>query len=54
MAGVVGEIAKLNGYENIIFLDDIKGVKISSDLTKFDIIIAVGDNFTRAKLQEKS
>ena len=50
---VVGEIARLNGYENIIFLDDKKGLKFSKNLAKFDIIIAVGDNKIRAKLQEK-
>lgn len=50
---VVGEIARLNGYENIIFLDDKKGLKFNKNLAKFDVIIAVGDNKIRAKLQEK-
>lgn len=52
-AKVVSEIAALNGYENIIFLDDVKGVKFSENLPKFEIIIAVGDNKIRANLAEK-
>lgn len=52
-AKVVSEIASLNGYENIIFLDDNKGLKFSENLTKFDIIIAIGDNKIRANLQKK-
>ncbi|QKF64183.1 UDP-N-acetylbacillosamine N-acetyltransferase [Campylobacter corcagiensis] len=51
---VVAEIAKLCGYKNIIFLDDKNGLKFSENLDKFDMIIAIGDNKTRANLQEKA
>lgn len=50
---VCADIAKLNGYENIIFLDDKKGLKFSPELDKFDIFIAIGDNGTRKTLQDK-
>lgn len=50
---VVGDIAKLNGYENIIFLDDKKGLKFNENLEKFDIIIAIGDNLVRSNLQNR-
>lgn len=50
---VVADIARDNGYEQIVFLDDFSGVKFSENLPKADIIIAIGNNFVREKLQEK-
>lgn len=50
---VVADIARSCGYENIIFLDDASDNKFNSNLEKFDIIIAIGDNKTRQILQEK-
>ncbi|NLY03918.1 MAG: acetyltransferase [Campylobacter sp.] len=50
---VVADIALALGYEDIIFLDDAKGVVFNANLPKFDIIIAVGDNQIRQNLQTK-
>ena len=50
---VLADIALDNGYEEIIFLDDSKGMKFSEDLQKFDMIIGIGDNKVRFKIQEK-
>ena len=50
---VVADIARICGYEEIIFLDDKKGLKFDENLPKADIIIAIGDNKTRKNLQNK-
>ena len=50
---VVADIARENGYDEIIFLDDSKGVKFEPNLTKFPVIIAIGDNKIRANLTQK-
>lgn len=51
--GVVADIARESGYDEIIFLDDAKGVKFEPNLTKFPVIIAIGDNQIRANLMQK-
>ncbi|QQF52133.1 UDP-N-acetylbacillosamine N-acetyltransferase [Campylobacter fetus] len=48
---VVSEIAKLNGYGEIIFLDDASEFKFKKELPKHDIIIAIGNARIRHKLQ---
>ena len=50
---VIADIARDNGYERIVFLDDNGNMKFSPCLPKADIIIAIGDNFTREKIQKK-
>lgn len=50
---VVADIARACKYENIIFLDDSSENKFTTNLEKFDIIIAIGDNSIRKKLQQK-
>lgn len=44
---VIADIAKANGYDEIVFLDDKSDMKFSPNLEKADIIIAIGDNKTR-------
>lgn len=52
---VCADVARSNGYDGIIFLDDVKKeyLKFDESLEKFDIFIAIGDNKTREKLYEK-
>ena len=50
-AKVVADIARANGYENLIFLDDNSQIKFSPNLPKHPIIIAIGNALIRQKLQ---
>nr|WP_315519214.1 UDP-N-acetylbacillosamine N-acetyltransferase [uncultured Campylobacter sp.] len=50
---VIADIARNNGYDEIVFLDDASERKFSPELEKFDIIIAIGDNKTRQKISQK-
>lgn len=61
---VIADIARLNGYEDIVFLDDDAEVKTCSgypvigkckdvDQVDADIVIAIGDSKIRKKLQER-
>lgn len=62
---VIGDIAKLNGYEQIIFLDDNESLKecagypvcgTSNETVAFgekDFIVGIGDNKTRKIIQER-
>ena len=59
---VVANIATLNGYEDIVFLDDDESIKEcagypvigkSSDAPKGEIFVAVGNAPTRKRLMEK-
>lgn len=50
---VVADIAMACGYHEIVFLDDNGELKFNDSLDKADIIIAVGENKIRAKLQKK-
>ena len=50
---VVADIAKSNGYDEIVFLDDASEFKFSPELEKADIIIAIGENKTRQKISQK-
>ncbi len=55
---VCADIARANGYENIIFLDDnpkpdISALCFHEDLEKYDIFVAIGSAFHREKLLEK-
>ncbi len=50
---VCEEVAKACGYKECIFLDDNKGEFFNENLTKYDMFIAIGDNFTRKKIYEK-
>lgn len=50
-AKVVADIARANGYDNLIFLDDNSDVKFNSNLPKHPIIIAIGNALIRQKLQ---
>lgn len=50
-AKVVADIAKTNGYDNLIFLDDNSDMKFNSNLPKHPIIIAIGNALIRQKLQ---
>lgn len=58
---VVADIAKLNGYEDIVFLDDDERIKEcagwpvigkSVDAPSGEVFIAVGDSKTRKRLME--
>ena len=40
-------------FSEVVFLDDAAGLKFSKDLPKHPVIIAIGDNKTRAKIQER-
>jgi UDP-N-acetylbacillosamine N-acetyltransferase len=48
---VVADIARINGYNDLIFLDDVSGVKFSPKLPKYPIIIAIGNTIVRERLQ---
>ncbi|WP_103603749.1 UDP-N-acetylbacillosamine N-acetyltransferase [Campylobacter concisus] len=50
---VVADIARSNGYDEIVFLDDASEFKFSPELEKADIIIAIGDNKTRQKISQR-
>ena len=50
---VIADIARDNGYDEIVFLDDASEFKFSPELEKVDIIIAIGDNKTRQKISQK-
>ena len=50
-AKVVADIARINGYNDLIFLDDVNGVKFSPKLPKYPIIIAIGNTIARERLQ---
>lgn len=50
-AKVVADIARANGYDNLIFLDDNSDMKFNSNLPKHSIIIAIGNTLIRQKLQ---
>lgn len=50
-AKVVDDIARANGYDNLIFLDDNSDMKFNSNLPKHPIIIAIGNALIRQKLQ---
>lgn len=50
-AKVVADIARANGYDNLIFLDDNSDMKFNSNLPKHPIIIAIGNTLIRQKLQ---
>lgn len=59
---VVADIARLNGYKNIFFLDDDKGKKIcgkysvigtSYDVGDGDVIVAIGNARFRRKISER-
>ena len=50
---VIADIARDNGYDEIVFLDDASECKFSPELEKADIIIAIGDNKTRQKISQK-
>ncbi|NLK66984.1 MAG: acetyltransferase [Campylobacteraceae bacterium] len=50
---VIVDIALDSGYKEVIFIDDNKGLKFSESLEKFDMIIAIGDNQTRSRVQQK-
>lgn len=50
---VVADIARSNGYDEIVFLDDASEFKFSPELEKADIIIAIGENKTRQKISKK-
>ena len=50
---VIADIARNNGYDEIVFLDDASEFKFSLELEKADIIIAIGNNKTRQKISQK-
>ena len=50
---VVADIARSNGYDEIVFLDDASEFRFSPELEKADIIIAIGENKTRQKISQK-
>ncbi|WP_141082477.1 UDP-N-acetylbacillosamine N-acetyltransferase [Campylobacter devanensis] len=50
-AKVVADIARANGYDNLIFLDNNSDMKFSPNLPKHPIIIAIGNTLIRQKLQ---
>ncbi|WP_149716471.1 UDP-N-acetylbacillosamine N-acetyltransferase [Campylobacter concisus] len=50
---VVADIARSNGYDEIVFLDDASERKFSPELEKADIVISIGDNKTRQKISQK-
>ncbi|MDO4875396.1 MAG: UDP-N-acetylbacillosamine N-acetyltransferase [Campylobacter sp.] len=50
---VVADIARNNGYDEIVFLDDASEFKFSPKLEKADIIIAIGENKTRQKISQR-
>ena len=50
---VVADIARCNGYDEIVFLDDASEFKFSPELEKADIIIAIGQNKTREMISKR-
>lgn len=62
---VVADIAKLNQYENIVFLDDTAGLHVCgsypvvgkteayTDYADWDFVVAIGNNAARRKFHEK-
>ena len=50
---VVADIARWNGYDEIVFLDDASEFKFSPELEKADIIIAIGQNKTREMISKR-
>ncbi|WP_107691402.1 UDP-N-acetylbacillosamine N-acetyltransferase [Campylobacter concisus] len=50
---VVADIARNNGYDEIVFLDDASERKFSPELKKADIIIAIGENKTREMISKR-
>lgn len=50
---VSADVAKANGYDDVIFLDDASEFKFSPDLPKYDIFIAIGNCTIRQKLQKR-
>ena len=50
---VVADIARSNGYDEIVFLDDASERKFSPELEKADIIIAIGQNKTREMISKR-
>lgn len=57
---VVADVAKLNGYNNIVFLDDANVSVASGKVSEYskysnnsDFFVAIGDNNIRKKIQNK-
>ncbi len=50
---VIADIARDNGYDEIVFLDDASEFKFSPELEKADIIIAIGQNKTREMISKR-
>lgn len=50
---VCADVAFDMGYEEVIFLDDYKGLAFNKELEKFDIFIAIGTNEIREKISQK-
>ncbi|EOG9651505.1 UDP-N-acetylbacillosamine N-acetyltransferase [Campylobacter upsaliensis] len=50
---VCADVAFNMGYEEVIFLDDYKGLQFNKELEKFDIFISIGTNEIRAKISQK-
>ncbi|EAW7500887.1 UDP-N-acetylbacillosamine N-acetyltransferase [Campylobacter coli] len=50
---VCEDVAKNMGYKECVFLDDFKGMKFESTLSKYDIFIAIGNNEIRKKIYQK-
>ena len=50
---VIADIARSNGYDEIVFLDDASEFKFSPELEKADIIIAIGENKIRQKIRQE-
>ena len=50
---VVADIARNNGYDEIVFLDDASEFKFCPELEKADIIIAIGQNKTREMISKR-
>lgn len=50
---VCEDVAKAMGYKECIFLDDNKGEFFSENLPKYDMFIAIGENWTRKRIHEK-
>ncbi|ECP8538168.1 UDP-N-acetylbacillosamine N-acetyltransferase [Campylobacter jejuni] len=50
---VCEDVAKNIGYKECVFLDDFKGMKFESTLSKYDFFIAIGNNEIRKKIYQK-
>ncbi|MBS4274719.1 UDP-4-amino-4,6-dideoxy-alpha-D-N-acetyl-D-glucosamine N-acetyltransferase [Campylobacter vulpis] len=50
---VCADVAFDVGYEEVIFLDDYKGLAFNKELENFDIFIAIGTNEIREKIFQK-